>query len=370
MAGTLGFASSNAQDGANKKMITSEEWGMVDDKMASLYTLKNANDLEVKISNYGGIIVSVMAPDKDGKMADVVLGFDTPAEYPEKSQYFGCITGRYANRIAKGKFTLDDKEYSLATNNGENHLHGGVKGFDKQIWATTTQEDADGAKLIMKWTSPDGDEGYPGALASTVTYTLTDDNELKIDYEATTDKPTVLNLTNHAYFNLKGAGEGTILDHEILIKADKFCATDDGGIPFPGLAEVEGTPFDFRKSTVIGERIEQDNEQLKNGIGYDHNWCIKDSRDGKLQHVATLLEPKSGRTLDVSTTEPGLQFYCGNYLEGQEGKGGATYQHRGALCLEAQTFPDSPNRPDYPSPVLRPGETYTQTTIYKFGVAE
>ncbi|MDF1813133.1 MAG: galactose mutarotase [Verrucomicrobiales bacterium] len=354
----------------DNKMISSEAWGTVNGKEATLYTLKNANGLVVRISDYGGIIVSVMAPDRDGKMADVVLGFDTPAEYPEKSQYFGCITGRYANRIAKGKFTLDGKEYTLATNNDPNHLHGGEAGFDQQLWATTAQQSAAGAQLVMKWTSPDGDQGYPGALDTTVTYTLTDDNELKIDYRATTDKPTVLNLTNHAYFNLKGAGEGTILDHKLQINADQFCATDNTGIPFEGLADVEGTPFDFRSSTEIGARIDEDNQQLKNGIGYDHNWCIKDSRDGKLQHFATLTEPASGRTLEVHTTEPGLQFYCGNYLEGQKGKGGKTYVHRGGLCLEAQTFPDSPNRPDYPSPVLRPGETYNQTTIYKFGVAE
>ena len=368
---SLTLASCEDKESANDdKMITSEVWGEVAGKTATIYTLKNSNGLKARISDYGGIIVSVMAPDKNGKLADIVLGFDTPAEYPEKSQYFGCITGRYANRIAKGKFTLDGTEYTLATNNGANHLHGGEKGFDQQFWAATAQDTALGPQLVLKFTSPDGDQNYPGALSCEVTYTLTHENEIKIDYKATTDKPTVLNLTNHSYFNLKGAGEGTNLDHEILIKANKFCATDDGGIPLPGLADVEGTPFDFRTSTLIGSRIEEDNEQLKNGIGYDHNWCNKTERDGKLQLFATVTEPKSGRTLEVHTTEPGLQFYGGNYLEGQTGKGGKTYLHRGALCLEAQTFPNAPNRPDYPSAELRPGETYTQTTIYKFGVVE
>jgi aldose 1-epimerase len=357
--------------GEENNMIKSEAWGAIDGKAVNLYTLKNASGLAVKISDYGGIIVSVMAPDKAGKLADVVLGFDTVEEYPAKSQYFGCITGRYANRIAKGKFTLDGKEYSLAVNNGPNHLHGGLVGFNRQIWTTTAQPSPDGPQLVMKWTSPDGDEGYPGALSCVVTYTLTHQNGLKIDYKATTDKPTVLNLTNHAYFNLKGAGEGTVLDHEMLIKADHFCATDDKGIPLPGaLARVEGTPLDFRTATVIGSRIAQDDQHLNNGIGYDHNWCNKTSRDGKLQHFATVTEPVSGRTLEVHTTEPGLQFYVGNYLDGRTGKGGKAYLHRGGLCLEAQTFPDAPNRPDYPSPVLRPGETYTQTTIYQFGVVK
>lgn len=350
------------------QMITKEAWGEIEGKPVSLYTLTNNKGLVVKISDYGGIIVSVMAPDKDGNHDDVVLGFDTVEEYPEKSQYFGCITGRYANRIALGKFTLDGTEYTLATNNEPNHLHGGVKGFDKQIWETTSSQSEFGARLTMKWTSPDGDEGYPGTLPCVVTYTLTDNNELRIDYEATTDKPTVLNLTNHAYFNLSGAGSGTILDHDLMIRADRFCAIDETAIPLAGVADVEGTPFDFRQPTRIGERIEADNVQLKNGLGYDHNWCIKGSRDGRLQHVATLSEATTGRTLEVHTTEPGLQFYCGNFLDGMKGKGGKTYEYRGALCLEAQTYPDSPNRPDYPSPVLRPGETYAQTTIYKFGV--
>ena len=364
-----GLHGKNGYSGEKKDMISSEPWGEINGQAVTLYTLTNQNGIEVKISNYGGIIVSALAPDKNGKIADVVLGFDSVTEYPEKSQYFGCITGRYANRIAQGKFSLDGKDFTLAANNGPNHLHGGETGFDQKIWETTEKQSASGPQLVMKYSSPDGEEGYPGKLDCVVTYTLTGKNELRIDYEAVTDKPTVLNLTNHAYFNLKGAGEGTILDHKLMIAADQFCATDDTGIPFPGLAKVADTPFDFRKAGVIGARIEADHEQLKNGKGYDHNWVMKGSRDGKLAHVATLSEPVSGRTLRVHTTEPGLQFYCGNYLEGQKGKGGKEYQHRGALCLEAQTFPDSPNRSDYPSPVLRPGEKYTQTTIYQFGIA-
>lgn len=344
--------------------ITEADFGSIDGTPVSIYTLTNANGIEAKITNYGGIVVSLVAPDKEGNLADVCLGFDDVDGYAgETNPYFGCITGRYANRIAKGKFTLDGQEYTLATNNGENHLHGGVEGFNKKVW----DAEIDGDSLVLTYVSPDGEEGYPGTLTSKVTYTLKDDNGLQIDYEATTDKPTVLNLTNHAYFNLAGHGEGTILDHEMQINADRLVPTDAGGIPLEELMAVEGTPFDFRTPTAIGARVNEENEQLKNGIGYDHNYVIKDSRDGKLQHVATVHDPKSGRVLEVHTDEPGLQLYIGNYLpeEGQAGKDGKTYVYRGAFCLEAQTFPDSPNRPDFPSPVLRPGETYTQTTIYK-----
>jgi len=354
----------------SKASITEAPFGSVDGQEVKLYTLTNANGVQAKITNYGGIIVSFIGPDKDGKPGDVCLGFDTIDRYLADSPYFGCITGRYANRIAKGKFTLDGQEYTLAANNGENHLHGGLKGFDKRVWVATASETADGPSLKLAYTSPDGEEGYPGALSSTVTYTLTADNGIRIDYLATTDKPTVLNLTNHAYFNLAGHGEGTILDHELEIKADRFTPTDAGGIPTGELAPVEGTPLDFRKATVIGARIEEDNEQLKNGIGYDHNYVIKESRDGKLQHVATVHDPRSGRVLEVHSDEPGLQLYVGNYLpkEGLAGKDGRTYVYRGAFCLEAQTFPDSPNQKNFPSPILRPGETYKQTTIYKLGV--
>lgn len=367
-AGLLFTVNGCREDGANSNNSTS--FGMVDGQEAKLFTLKNANGVEAVISNYGGTIVSLKAPGKDGQRADVCLGFDTVERYVKDSPYFGCLVGRYANRIAKGKFTLDGKEYTLATNNDPNHLHGGKVGFSKKIW---TVEEATDSVLKLSYTSPDGEEGYPGTLKCVVTYTLKDDNGLQIDYEATTDKPTVLNLTNHCYFNLAGHGDGTILDHELMIAADRYNPIDATSIPLGELAPVEGTPFDFRKPTPIGARIAADDQQLKNGQGYDHNFVIKDSRDGKLQKVAEVHDPKSGRLLEVFSTEPGLQLYTGNFLPKKEagglaGKDGQTYNYRGAFCLEAQTFPDSPNQTQFPSPILRPGEVYKQTTIYKLGV--
>ena len=354
---------------SDSQAIQEEPFGTIDGQEVKLYTLTNANGVQARITNYGGIVVSFIAPDKDGEMADVVLGFDSADEYVSKeSPYFGCITGRYANRIAKGKFTLDGQEYSLATNNDPNHLHGGDKGFDKRIWEAATEVTADGPSLKLHRVSPDGEEGYPGALDTTVTYTLTEDNGLRIDYQATTDKPTVLNLTNHSYFNLGGHGSGTILNHELMIAADRYTPIDETSIPLGDLPSVEGTPFDFRKATPIGARIGEEDEQLKNGLGYDHNFVIKDSRDGKLQLVATVHDPESGRLLEVESDEPGLQLYVGNFLpkdEPMQGKGGKAYGYREAFCLEAQTFPDSPNQTQFPSPILRPGETYTQTTIYR-----
>ena len=321
------------------------------------------------ISNYGGTVISIVVPDKNGKMADVALGFDTLAEYQEKSPYFGCITGRYANRIAKGKFTLDGKEYQLATNNEPNHLHGGEKGFDKQVWTSGVFSSLDSANVLLTYSSPDGDQGYPGKLDTTVAYNWNNNNELQIVYSATTDKPTVVNLTNHTYFNLAGHGSKTILDHTLQINATKYNPVDATSIP-TGIAPVEGTPFDFRKPMVIGARIEQKNEQLKNGIGYDHNYILKEKADGLVTTAAILTHPGSGRTLTVTTTEPGIQFYSGNFLDGPKGKAGKTYAHRSGLCLEAQTFPDSPNQKNFPSPVLRPGKRYTQITTYKFGIAK
>ncbi|MCB1228708.1 MAG: galactose mutarotase [Verrucomicrobiae bacterium] len=357
---------------SDSNAIKEEPFGTIDGQEVQLYTLTNENGVVAKIMNYGGIVVSFIAPDKDGNLADVVLGFDSADEYVSKeSPYFGCIAGRYANRIAKGKFTIDGKEYTLATNNDPNHLHGGDKGFDKRIWDAEPKMTPDGPSLKLHRVSPDGEEGYPGNLDTTVTYTLTDDNGLKIDYEATTDKPTVLNLTNHSYFNLGGHGSGTILDHELMIAADRYTPIDATSIPLGDLPSVEGTPFDFRKPTPIGARIGEDNEQLKNGLGYDHNFVIKDSRDGKLQLVATVHDPDSGRLLEVESDEPGLQLYVGNFLpkdDPMQGKDGKTYGYREAFCLEAQTFPDSPNQTQFPSPVLRPGETYHQTTIYRLGV--
>lgn len=354
---------------ASKFAINARPFGEVDNTKVELYTLSNESGAKVSITNYGGTVTSIVVPDKEGKMDDVVLGFDTVDEYVEKSPYFGCITGRYANRIAKGKFSLDGKEYTLATNNDPNHLHGGLKGFDKKVWKANLGNDGDNPTLTLVYTSPDGEEGYPGTLVTSVTYTWTQDNALRIDYKATTDQTTIINLTNHSYFNLAGAGSESVLDHSLQINAKHYTPIDPGSIP-TGIAPVSGTPFDFSKSTRIGERIEQDNEQLKNGIGYDHNFVLKKEDDGELITAAFLTEPTSGRFLTVSTTEPGIQFYSGNFLDGLKGKGGKNYPHRSAMCLEAQTFPDSPNQKEFPSPVLKPGETYSQTTIYQFGVAQ
>ena len=354
---------------AAKYSVSSKPFGEVDGNPVELYTFTNESGASVSITNYGGTVTSLIVPDQHGKLGDVVLGFDTVAEYVEKSPYFGCITGRYANRIAKGKFKIDGEEYTVATNNEANHLHGGLKGFDKKIWKARIGNRGNTPSLTLTYTSPDGEEGYPGTLSTTVTYTWTQNNALRIRYKATTDKPTVLNLTNHSYFNLAGAGSKTVLDHNLQINADRYNPIDATSIP-TGIAPVKGTPFDFNKSTRIGDRIEQKDEQLKNGIGYDHNYVLKDKRDEKLAVAAIVTEPDSGRVLTVSTTEPGIQFYSGNFLDGPKGKGGKEYPHRSALCLESQTFPDSPNQKTFPSPILRPGETYTQTTIYKLSTSK
>jgi aldose 1-epimerase len=352
---------------AAKFSVTSGPFGEVDGKPVELYTLANESGASVSITNYGGTVTSIVVPDKTGKMGDVVLGFDTVAEYVEKSPYFGCITGRYANRIAKGRFTLDGKEYTVATNNDPNHLHGGLKGFDKQIWKAKIGNNTDNPTLTLTYTSPDGEEGYPGTLTNSVSYTWTQDNALRIRYRSTTDKPTILNLTNHSYFNLAGEGSKTNLDHRIKINAKHYTPIDETSIP-TGIAPVEGTPFDFSKPTRIGKRIDEDNEQLKNGKGYDHNFVLKKKDDGKLMTAAIVTEPTSGRVLTVKTTEPGIQFYTGNFLDDVKGKGGRNYAYRSAFCLESQTFPDSPNQKEFPSPVLRPGETYNQVTVYHFGI--
>ncbi len=353
---------------AAKFAISARPFGEVDNTKTELYTLSNESGAKVSITNYGGTVTSIVVPDKEGKMGDVVLGFDTVAEYVEKSPYFGCITGRYANRIAKGKFSIDGKEYTVATNNDPNHLHGGLKGFDKRVWKANLGNDGDNPTLTLTYTSPDGEEGYPGTLKNTVTYTWTQDNSLRIDYRSTTDKPTVLNLTNHSYFNLAGEGSKTVLDHSLQVNAKHYTPIDSTSIP-TGISPVSGTPFDFSKSTRIGERIDQEDDQLKNGKGYDHNFVLKKEDDGKLMTAAMVTEPTSGRFLIVKTTEPGIQFYSGNFLDGPAGKGGKIYPHRSAMCLEAQTFPDSPNQKEFPSAVLRPGEAYTQTTIYQLGVS-
>jgi aldose 1-epimerase len=338
----------------------------IDGSQVELYTLKNSNGLEAKITNYGGIVVSLTTPDKNGKLDDVVLGYDTLNGYFGSTPYFGALIGRYGNRIAKGKFTIGGVDYQLAQNNDSNHLHGGRKGFDKVVWQAENVDASDGPALKLTYTSKDGEEDYPGTLRCTVTYTLTNKNELKIEYSAETDKPTFVNLTHHSYFNLKDAGASDILGHELMLKASNFTPVDKGLIPTGELKPVAGTPFDFNKPTAIGARVEQDDEQLKFGKGYDHNWVL--DRQGKdLELVASLYEPTTGRFMEVLTTEPGLQFYCGNFLDGTNiGKGGMAYQHRTGLCLETQHFPDSPNHPDFPSTELKPGDKYTQTTVYRF----
>ena len=333
-------------------------------EVAHIYTLTNANGCEVRITNYGGIVVSLKVPDKTGKLADVVLGYETLDKYIEKTPYFGALIGRYGNRIGKGKFTLNGKEYTLAINNGPNHLHGGIVGFDKVVWRAKEIRKSEAVGLELSYLSKDGEEGYPGNLSVTVRYLWTNDNELRIDYAATTDKPTVVNLTNHSYFNL--ACKGDILGHEMMIDADKFTPVDEGLIPTGELRSVAGTPMDFRKPTAIGARIEQQDEQLKFGLGYDHNWVLN-RNDGSLRMVARVYEPTTGRVLEVYTTQPGVQFYSGNFLDGTiTGKYGRVYQKRNGLCLETQHFPDSPNKPNFPSTVLKPGEKYASTTVYKF----
>src|SRR5712692_2636789 len=319
---------------------------MPDGRAVEIFTLTNPAGLEVRTMPYGAIIVSVRAPDRNGRVGDVVCGFDTLDGYLTRSSYFGAVVGRYGNRIAKGRFTLDGKTYTLATNNGPNHLHGGVKGFDKVVWKGEPASTPDGASVTFRYTSPDGEEGYPGALSARVTYTLTDRDELTFEYAATTDKPTVVNLTQHSYFNLTG-GKTDILGHELTLDADRFTPVDATLIPLGPLTPVEGTPFDFRKPTAIGARIGQDDEQLRRGGGYDHNFVVNRTGEG-LVHAAHVFDPGSGRTLDVQTTEPGVQFYSGNFLDGTVGKGGVVYKKRWALCLETQHFPDSPNQPTFP----------------------
>lgn len=350
-----------APDTPNVKVT---EYGKTPDGQAVLlFTLRNRNGIEAGILNYGGILVSLKTPDAKGEFADIVLGFDALPGYLAKHPYFGALVGRYANRIAKGKFKLNGQEYTLAQNNGVNALHGGLKGFDKYIWHAEPAEDGE-QRLRLRLTSPDGDEGYPGSLNVAVTYTLTDNDELRIDYSATTDRATVVNLTNHTYFNL--AGEGLILDHLVQLAAEKYTPVDKDLIPTGELAPVEGTPFDFRKPQRIGARINDPHSQIQAGGGYDHNFVL-DGEPGTLRRIAMVQEPTKGRILEVSTTQPGVQFYTGNFLDGTlKGKGGATYHKRSGFCLETQHFPDSPNQPAFPTTTLRPGEEFTSTTVYKF----
>jgi aldose 1-epimerase len=333
-----------------------------------LYTLRNRNGMQARIATYGGTVTSLTAPDRAGRYVDVVLGYDTLEGYLKESPYFGALVGRYANRIARARFTLDGVTHTLAANNGANTLHGGRVGFDKVVWGVANAAmTPEGPELTLSYLSRDGEEGYPGNLSVTATYTLTEDDALRLEYRATTDQDTVVNLSQHSYFNLRGAGHpGDVLGHIVEIKADRFTPVDEGLIPTGELRPVAGTPFDFRRPTAIGARIGESDPQLRFGRGYDHNWILN-SRPGELALDATVYEPESGRVLEVLSTQPGLQFYTGNFLDGSiTGKNGRVYPFRHGFCMEPQHFPDSPNHPGFPSTVLKPGETYRNTIVFRF----
>jgi aldose 1-epimerase len=360
-AGFIGCSTTQPKPGGT----TSAPFGqMPDGTPVTLYTLQNGKGALATICNYGGIVTSLKVPDRNGVPGDVVLGYDNLAGYLKDSPYFGALIGRYGNRIAQGKFTLNGQTCTLATNNGPNALHGGLKGFDKVVWDAKPVTTDQGPALELRYVSKDGEEGYPGTLTVKAVYTLTADNALHLEYTATTDKDTVVNLTQHSYFNL--AGKGDILGHEVMINADQFTPVDATLIPTGEMPSVAGTPFDFRKPTTIGARINDSNEQLKFGGGYDHNWVIT-KPVGQLTLLARVHEPASGRVLEVLSTEPGLQFYSGNFLDGTiTGKGGWVYQHRNGFCMEPQHYPDSPNHSNFPSVVLKPGQVYKNTIIYRF----
>ena len=364
-------ARSGTAPAASRQAVTAEPFGTAPDgEPVQLYTVTNANGVVMKVTNYGGIITELHVPDRDGQLEDVVFGFDSLEPYFEDSPYFGAVIGRYGNRIAGGQFSLDGETYTLPTNNGPNTLHGGEVGFDKVVWDVEPFERDGEQGVVLTRTSPDGEQGFPGALDVTVTYTLTDENEVVFNYEATTDQATPVNLTQHSYFNLAGAGEGRILDHELVLNADAFTPVDETLIPTGEIRPVEGTPFDFRQSTAIGERIDADDQQVAYGSGYDHN-VVLNGEAGEMKLAARVYEPTSGRVMEVRTTEPGLQFYSGNFLDGSlTGKGGVTYDRRSALALETQHFPDSPNQPGFPSTILRPGETYRSQTVYTFSTRD
>ncbi len=363
---TLAPAGATSRPGSTTK----KSFGKTPDgQPVDLYVLTNKSGAEVSITNFGGAVVSLKVPDRNGKLADVVLGYDTADGYVKDKSYFGALVGRYGNRIAHAQFSLDGKTYTLAKNNGENSLHGGLKGFNKALWKAKILSKKDGQSLELSYLSKDGEEGFPGNLKVRVIYTWTDANALRIEDSATTDKKTVVNLTSHSYFNLAGQGSGDILGHQLMIQADKFTPVDPSLIATGELRDVAGTPFDFRKPTAIGARIDQDDEQLKLGGGYDHNFVVRRSADAGESLAARVVEPTSGRVLEVWTTEPGVQFYTGNFLDGKTaGKGGVTYPRRNAFCLETQHFPDSPNQPKFPSVVLAPGARYHTITTYKFSV--
>ncbi len=345
--------------------VEMESWGELYGKPIYLYTLTNTNGAQMKVTNYGARMTSLIVPDKNGNMVDVLLGFDNLQAYLDNHTYFGAIVGRYGNRIKDGKFTLDGVEYTLGRNNLDNHLHGGFKGFDQRVWNAEGVKTSDGVSVRLNYLSKDGEEGYPGNLDVTVTYTLTDDNEFIFDIEATTDEPTIVNLTNHNYYNLAGA-KTDAMGHVLMIDADKFTPIDDEWIPTGELRSVEGTPMDFTQPTAVGERINEDYKQLENGHGYDHNYVLN-SGGGQMAMAGTVYEPMTGILVKVYTDQPGVQFYSGNFLDGSlVGKNGIVYEHRYGICLETQHFPDSPNHPNFPSTVLRPGEEYKTTTVFEF----
>jgi len=362
-----GIAPAWAASSRGKHMIEKTTFGKTPDgHSVDLYTLTNPHGVEVRVMNYGGIVVSLRVPDRTGKLGDVVLGYDNFAEYLDNKPYFGAIIGRYGNRIARGEFTLDGTTYHLAKNNGPNSLHSGWKGFDKVLWDAEPFKKKHAVGIMFTYTSKDGEEGFPGNLKTKVTYTLTDQNELEFACEATTDKATPVNLTHHSYFNLLGEGNGDVLNHELTLNADRFAVVDSALIPTGELRSVTGTPLDFRKSYAIGARINDAYEELVVAGGYDHTFVLN-RKGNSLALAAQVREPETGRVLEVYTTEPGLQFYTGNFLDGSAvGKKGHHYARRSAFCLEAQHFPDSPNHPDFPTTILRPGQTYRSRTVYEF----
>lgn len=361
------FFSCNSAENPTAKIEKQNFGQLKDGSLVERYILTNVQGMQVSIITYGGIITSILMPDKKGKMEDIVLGYDNLADYEKNNPYFGAIIGRYGNRIANGRFNLDGKQYDLAKNNGKNHLHGGLKGFDKVIWKAESSTSKGEAILTLRYSSKDGEEGYPGNLNSKVIYRLTDDNELKIQYEAETDKKTIVNLTQHSYFNLSGDPKTTILDHELKLNADGYLPVDETFIPLGNIAPVKNTPFDFTQAKLIGKDIQAEDEQIKRGLGYDHCWVLNSREKGR-KLAAVVEHKKSGRLMEVYTDQPGIQFYTGNFLDGTNPikNQNGTYGHRSGLCLETQHFPDSPNQPNFPTVILNPGEKYQTETIFKF----
>lgn len=373
LVAALALAAVAAPGCGGRPSLTRAPFGrLADGSPVDIFTLTSGHHLTLRTIPYGAAIVSLQVPDRAGRIDDVVLGFDTLDDYVARNRYFGVVVGRYANRIANGTFTLDGRTYALAKNNGPNHLHGGVKGFDKALWLAEPFERAGAVGVVYRHVSPDGDQGYPGTLNARVTYTVSTSNELTVEYESTSDKATPVNLTQHTYFNLSGDESGDVLGHELTLDADRYTPVDETLIPTGALSPVEGTPFDFRRAARIGARIEADHPQMRIGKGYDHNFVLNGwsaEAASQLRHAARVFDPASGRTLHVSTTEPGVQFYSGNFLDGRvAGKAGRMYSHRHGFCLETQHFPDSPNHPDFPSTILRPGHRYQSKTVFAFGV--